>query len=108
MTYTVTYTSYWKPSLTPADTQHLESLGFAGSCIKGNPYTSHLKKPGDPTALCGKEPGGPGRTRKMVDRRGWVVYKTFEGPGRKPCEACLRAAELLSNVEVAGLSREDR
>lgn len=98
MGYTVTYTNYWTPSLTPADTQHLESLGLAGSCIKGSPYTSHLKKPGEWTALCGKEPGAPGRTKRMVDRRGWLVYPTFEGPGRKPCEACLRAAELLSNT----------
>lgn len=95
MTYTVTYTSYWTPSLTQTETQRLMALGFAGSTIQGNPYTSHLKKPGEWAALCGKEPGSPGRTNRMVDRRGWKVYKTIEGPGRTQCEACLRAAELL-------------
>lgn len=96
-TTTTTTTNYWTPSLTPADTRHLELLGFVGSSLKGNPYASHLKKPGAAAALCGKEPGPQGRTKRMTDRRGWLVYKTIEGPGRKPCEACLRAAELLSS-----------
>jgi len=95
MTYTVTETRTWQPSLTPADAAHLQALGLAGSCIKGNPWMAHLKVPGERAALCGKEPGGSGRARRMVDRRGWLVYKTFEAPGRQPCEACLKAAEIF-------------
>lgn len=98
----MTITCYWTPSLTPADTHYLESLGLVGSSVKGNPYVSHLKKPGAAAALCGKEPGSRSRTNQMKDRTGWLVYKTIEGPGRKPCEACLRAAELLSNTELKG------
>lgn len=102
MGYTVTYTSYWQPSLAPADVQHLESLGLAGSTVKGNPWTSHLKVPGEWAALCGKEPGRAGRQNHMVDRRGWLVYKTFESPGRKPCEACLKAADRLKVTTTEG------
>jgi len=96
MNATSTITSYWKPSLSESDTQHLQALGLAGSCIKGNPYTSHLKKPGERKALCGREPGGKGSVSRMVDRRGWMVYPTLEGPGRNLCEKCLKAAEGLT------------
>lgn len=96
MTVTRTITSYWKPSLTEADVAHLTTLGLAGSTVKGSPYVSHLKRPGEWRALCGKAPGAVGRQNRMADRRGWLVYETLEGPGRKPCEACLQAAERLS------------
>jgi len=96
MGYTSTISSYWEPSLTEADVEHLKSLGLAGSTVKGNPWTSHLKRPGEWAALCGKEPGAAGRQRHMIDRRGWLVYESFERPGRTPCEACLKAAERLS------------
>jgi hypothetical protein len=98
-------TSYWQSSLTQADVQHLRSLGLAGSVIKGNPYRSHLKAPGAPKALCGAEPGSGTRTRKMVDRTGWLVYDTFEAPGRTPCEACLKAAESTAIAKAGGASK---
>jgi len=96
MTTTYTYTSYWKPSLTENDVSHLKGLGLFGAVIKGNPYCSHLKKMGEAKALCGAEPGGSKRTRKMVDRTGWLVYESFERPGRRPCEKCLEAVEGIA------------
>lgn len=94
--------SYWKSSLTQADVTHLRSLGLRGSVIAGNPYRSHLKVPGEAAALCGAQPGGSKRTRKMVDRTGWRVYDTFEAPGRTPCEACLKAAESSAITKPKG------
>ncbi|KAF1003943.1 MAG: hypothetical protein GAK28_04406 [Luteibacter sp.] len=96
MTITRTVISYWKPSMTDGDAQHLQALGLRGATLKGNPYTGHLKRPGELKALCGKQPGAAGRTNRMVSRNGWYLWPDFEGPGRTPCEACLKAAELLS------------
>ncbi len=93
MSETRTYTNYWKPSLTESDVAHLKSLGLFGALIKGSPYRSHLKKLGEAQALCGAKPGSSKRTRKMVDRTGWLVYHSFERPGCQPCEKCLKAAE---------------
>lgn len=88
--------SYWKPSLSEADRQHLESLQLESVTVKGNPYTGHLKKPGEWPALCGKAPGEARKTKRMADRTGWLRYSNLEGPGRTLCEACLKAAEHLA------------
>ncbi len=101
MTITRTVTSYWKPSLTEADAAHLTALGLSGATVKGNPYTGHLKRPGELKALCGKQPGAAGRTNRMTSRNGWYLWPSFEGPGRTPCELCLKAAEQLPAAEAA-------
>ena len=97
MSITVTTTSYWTPTLTGSDVQHLQSLGLCAATIKGSPYKSHLKRPGEIAALCGAAPGASKlqRQRRMVSRSGWYLYAAFESPGRDTCEACLRAAEEL-------------
>lgn len=97
MTKQVTSVSYWKPSLSESDTNQLQSLGLCGSTIKGNPYRSHLKRPGAAKALCGAQPGNAKShgSKRMIDRTGWLVHRSLESPGRTPCEACLKAVEEL-------------
>ena len=102
MTASYTYICTWEPSLTTADVAHLKNLGFVGASIKGNPYRRHLRKAGEPKALCGAAPGSSKGTYKMVDRTGWLLYESFEGPGCRPCEKCLKAVEGIARIEKGG------
>lgn len=94
--------SYWKSSLPVTEVMRLQALGLRGAVIAGNPYRSHLKATGEVKALCGAQPGGSKRTRKMVDRSCWRIYDTFEAPGRTPCEACLKVAENAAVAKAPG------
>lgn len=108
MSATYTYTNTWEPSLSEADVDYLKGLGLFGARMKGNPYRSHLKRQGEEKALCGAAPGSSKRTRKMIDRTGWLIYTVFESPGNRPCEACLKAAEAVAKATPQGAADHGR
>lgn len=98
MSYEVTYTSTWKPSLSDSDVIHLKALGLFGALIKGNPYRSHLKRSGEESALCGAAPG-ESNAKRMRCRSGWLLYHSFERPGCRPCAKCLKVAENIDGAQ---------
>lgn len=67
--------------------------GYVAAVVKGSPWTSHVKRPGEVAAACGKQPGkrAPGSTHR--NRTGWLLYSDGRAPTCEKCRAAIAKAE---------------
>lgn len=67
--------------------------GYVAVVLKGSPWTSHAKKPGELRSACGKQPGKKSPWSSHRNRTGWSMYTD----GREPtCEKCRAAITKIA------------
>lgn len=62
--------------------------GYVTVLLKGSPYVSHAKRPGEISAACGKKPGPKNPHTSHKNRTGWRMFTDARPPS---CEACMAA-----------------